>query len=321
MTNYIIGRDGELYHYGIKGMKWGRRRFETSSGHLTPAGKARYDHYNETRGNRKVQKYQAKAEKYRKSAKEWDRAAKSYKKSFGSTDDTTLKSEQYAYSDKRKAKKYEAKAKEAERLAKRKMEAKASKQSYKKAVEERAAQINKDSSTVGRMYNNLTGAHKTQAKIELDIEKRSRTNKVANNQKQRDPEVVAQRKATAKKVAKGAAVVAGTAIAAYGASKLIKSQNSKIQIRKGEEEARKYLEGRKVEHISTKNGITTLTSKKVTASFTGDMKTAWEDFDNRSFEGANRIRSKAREEASRQVTTREAAANIAGYYRDKRRSR
>ena len=31
-----------MYHYGIKGMKWGVRRFETKGGKLTPAGKKRY---------------------------------------------------------------------------------------------------------------------------------------------------------------------------------------------------------------------------------------------------------------------------------------
>lgn len=34
-TNYLM-------HHGIKGMKWGVRRFEDASGHLTPAGKRRY---------------------------------------------------------------------------------------------------------------------------------------------------------------------------------------------------------------------------------------------------------------------------------------
>ena len=32
----------ELYHYGIKGQKWGVRRYEDASGHLTSAGKNRY---------------------------------------------------------------------------------------------------------------------------------------------------------------------------------------------------------------------------------------------------------------------------------------
>ena len=32
----------ELYHYGIKDMKWGRRRYQNPDGTLTPEGRARY---------------------------------------------------------------------------------------------------------------------------------------------------------------------------------------------------------------------------------------------------------------------------------------
>lgn len=32
----------ELYHYGVKGMKWGVRRYQNKDGSLTPAGKKRY---------------------------------------------------------------------------------------------------------------------------------------------------------------------------------------------------------------------------------------------------------------------------------------
>lgn len=32
----------ELYHHGIKGMKWGIRRFQNKNGRLTDAGKKRY---------------------------------------------------------------------------------------------------------------------------------------------------------------------------------------------------------------------------------------------------------------------------------------
>lgn len=47
MGNYILGPNGdfvavdELYHYGIKGMKWGVRRYQNKDGSLTEAGKKR----------------------------------------------------------------------------------------------------------------------------------------------------------------------------------------------------------------------------------------------------------------------------------------
>ena len=33
---------GELYHYGIKGMRWGVRRYQDENDHLTLAGRMRY---------------------------------------------------------------------------------------------------------------------------------------------------------------------------------------------------------------------------------------------------------------------------------------
>ena len=43
MTTWNCTRTNELSHHGIKGMKWGIRRFQNKDGSLTPAGRRRYD--------------------------------------------------------------------------------------------------------------------------------------------------------------------------------------------------------------------------------------------------------------------------------------
>ena len=41
-SNYVLTANGEFYHAGIKGMRWGRRRYQNEDGTLTEAGKKRY---------------------------------------------------------------------------------------------------------------------------------------------------------------------------------------------------------------------------------------------------------------------------------------
>ena len=40
---YEIYKDGELYHWGIRGMRWGVRRYQNKDGSLTKAGQRRYN--------------------------------------------------------------------------------------------------------------------------------------------------------------------------------------------------------------------------------------------------------------------------------------
>ena len=74
MSTWVCTRQNELTHHGIKGMKWGIRRFQNKDGSLTPAGRKRYDEPNQGTNstNKKTQNTKSKSlhrlkleEKYR----------------------------------------------------------------------------------------------------------------------------------------------------------------------------------------------------------------------------------------------------------------
>lgn len=49
-TYTINGKEFELQHYGVKGMRWGIRRYQKKDGSLTSAGKKRYSEDSNTDG-------------------------------------------------------------------------------------------------------------------------------------------------------------------------------------------------------------------------------------------------------------------------------
>lgn len=62
-NEYIIIRDGELYHWGIKGQRWGVRRYQNPDGSLTPRGLKRLQKVDQKWAKKKTDKITAQAKK------------------------------------------------------------------------------------------------------------------------------------------------------------------------------------------------------------------------------------------------------------------
>lgn len=54
--NYKVIRSDELYHHGIKGQKWGVRRFQNPDGTLTPEGRVHYQRQERTEKGRQTRR-------------------------------------------------------------------------------------------------------------------------------------------------------------------------------------------------------------------------------------------------------------------------
>lgn len=69
----------ELYHHGVKGQKWGERRYQNPDGTLTELGKERLRQYREKELNKLDKKYDKRTDKYQK---KYENSTKENKKAF-----------------------------------------------------------------------------------------------------------------------------------------------------------------------------------------------------------------------------------------------
>lgn len=108
MENYIY-KTNELYHHGIKGMKWGIRRYQNKDGSLTDAGKkrlvSRVQRADENDNPHKVARLTNKAfAKYKKTSKSYQTALASKNELAKANNEINKRS--HAYAEKMVGKKY-----------------------------------------------------------------------------------------------------------------------------------------------------------------------------------------------------------------------
>lgn len=72
----VLYNNNELQHFGVKGQKWGVRRYENKDGTLTPAGRKRYNEDGTKKTHKQKKAYKAEVKVAKKQAKKDEKEAK-----------------------------------------------------------------------------------------------------------------------------------------------------------------------------------------------------------------------------------------------------
>ena len=157
--------NNELYHHGVKGMKWGKRKARYTAEDVANK-KAAYKQANQDYNRAFKNAYNRDLASFSPIKKHRDASAARWENAYDKAQ--AANKAQAEYKAVKKAFKADAKAKAKAERALKKLE----KQQYKDAVKQRSKEILKGESIAGKVWDIMTDGHKIQAEIEVSLERR-----------------------------------------------------------------------------------------------------------------------------------------------------